>query len=150
MKLRLLTFKELSLPELYDIMKLRQDVFIIEQNCIFPDIDGYDKKARHLILYDGEKLAAYLRLFAPGIKYADEVSLGRIIVEKTYRGTGTGRLLIETGIEYSVSLFGTIPIRIEAQSELREYYNTYGFKEEGEVYIVDGIPHLQMVYQPRI
>ncbi|MBD3616515.1 MAG: GNAT family N-acetyltransferase [Gracilimonas sp.] len=134
------TFKELSSKQLEDVFRLRQQVFIIEQNCFYEDIDGYDDTANHLLFYEGDKLAAYLRVFEPGLKYEGEASLGRIVVSKNFRGTGLGAKLVKKGIE----LCRGVPIRIEAQAALKAYYNQLGFKEEGEVYSVDDIDHLQM------
>lgn len=137
------TFDELSPAEIMDALRLRQNVFIIEQNCFYEDIDGTDPKAEHLLYYDGETLAAYLRIYPRGIKYSDEASLGRIVVAPAYRGTGIGPKLIEDGLRRC----DCNAVRIEAQAALRAYYNRLGFKEEGEVYSVDDIPHLQMVWK---
>lgn len=133
-------FQDLTPNELEDLFRLRQQVFVIEQKCLYEDIDGYDESADHLLFYDGKKLAAYLRLFKSGVKYEVEASLGRIVVSPEYRKTGLGPKLIKKGIE----LCGAESIRIEAQAALKEYYNRLGFKEEGEVYSVDDIDHLQM------
>lgn len=134
------SFDELRPKQLEDMFRLRQQVFIIEQTCFYKDIDGFDDKAYHLLFYEGEKLAAYLRSFSPGVKYEDEASLGRIIVAPDFRGTGLGAKLIKKGIE----LCEGAPIRIEAQAGLKGYYNQLGFQEEGSTYIVDDILHLQM------
>lgn len=132
-------FESLSSRNIEDLFKLRQQVFIIEQQCFYEDIDGLDGQAGHLLFYDEDLLAAYLRIFRPGVKYS-EASLGRIVVEKAYRGTGLGKTLIEKGI----SLCEGASIRIEAQAALKEYYQKLGFKAEGEIYPVDGIDHIQM------
>ena len=137
-------FQDLSPQELYDVVQLRQNVFIIEQECFYEDLDGYDQQALHLLVYDKSVLAAYLRIFKPGIKYK-EASLGRIIVSKTFRGTNVGKSLINEGINYTWDSFSASAIRIEAQSDLQSYYNQFGFLEEGEIYKVDGINHIQMV-----
>jgi len=134
------TYEELSNKELEDLFRLRQQIFIIEQQCFYEDIDGYDDKASHLLIYDEKDLSAYLRIFKPGIKYK-EASLGRIVVAPSYRGTGLGEKLIRKGVK----LCGGGKIRIEAQAALINYYNQLGFKEEGEVYSVDDIDHIQMV-----
>lgn len=134
------TYKDLLNNELEDLFRLRQQVFIIEQQCFYEDIDGYDEKAGHLLFYANDILAAYLRIFAPGLKY-DEASLGRIVVAPPYRGTGLGHKLVRKGIE----LCEGEKIRIEAQAALIGYYNELGFKEEGEIYSVDDIDHIQMV-----
>ncbi|MBO6585669.1 MAG: GNAT family N-acetyltransferase [Gracilimonas sp.] len=135
------SFEELSSVQLQDIFRLRQNVFIIEQQCFYEDIDGADAKAEHLLIYDEEKLAAYLRIFPYGVKYKNEANMGRIVVDPEFRGTGLGERLIKKGIE----LCDKKPIRIEAQAALEKYYNGFGFKAEGEVYVVDEIDHLQMV-----
>jgi len=134
------TYEELSNKELEDLFRLRQQIFIIEQQCFYEDIDGYDDKASHLLIYEEKDLSAYLRIFKPGIKY-EEASLGRIVVAPSYRGTGLGEKLIRKGVK----LCGGGKIRIEAQAALINYYNQLGFKEEGEVYSVDDIDHIQMV-----
>lgn len=133
-------FQDLNPNELEDLFRLRQQVFVIEQKCLYEDIDGYDEEADHLLIYDENKLAAYLRIFRSGIKYEAEASLGRIVVSPEFRKTGLGPKLIKKGIE----LCGDSPIRIEAQAGLKDYYNKLGFKEEGAVYSVDDIDHLQM------
>lgn len=133
-------FEKLTSKQVEDAFRLRQQVFIVEQDCFYEDIDGYDDKASHLLMYDGESLAGYLRLFRCGVKYAEEASLGRIVVASEYRGTGLGPRLIKKGIE----LCKGEAIRIEAQAALKGYYTKLGFQEEGDIYPVDGIDHLQM------
>lgn len=139
-------FGELHPHQLYDLLKLRQNVFMIEQNCLYEDMDNSDQKAQHLLIYDGELLAAYLRVFAPGIKFK-EASFGRIVVSPKYRGGSLGKDLIRSGIEKIFNLYKGADIRIEAQAELKVYYNSLGFIEEGDIYVLDDIDHLQMVLQ---
>jgi ElaA protein len=134
-------FNELGVKQIEDAFRLRQQVFIIEQDCFYEDIDGEDSKAHHLFLYKEKQLAGYLRIFYRGRKYTEECSIGRIVVHPSFRGTGLGPKLIKKGIE----LCDGCPIRIEAQAALKGYYNQFGFREEGEVYVVDGINHLQML-----
>lgn len=134
-------FKELSPQELADAFRLRQQVFIIEQQCFYEDIDGDDEQAEHVLFYKNKQLAAYLRLFQPGMKFENQSSIGRIVVANEFRGTGLGQQLIRKGIE----LCKGRPVRIEAQAALIEYYNNLGFVEEGSIYPVDDIPHIQMV-----
>lgn len=134
-------FSELSPAQVLDMLRLRQNVFIIEQQCFYEDIDGADSIAEHLLIYEEDMLAAYLRIFPFGVKYDAEANLGRIVVDPDFRGTGLGETLIRKGIE----LCDKKPIRIEAQAALEKYYNNFGFVAEGNVYIVDGIDHLQMV-----
>ncbi|MEX0721359.1 MAG: GNAT family N-acetyltransferase [Balneolaceae bacterium] len=133
-------FKNLTASQVENVFSLRQQVFIIEQTCIYKDIDGEDQKAKHLLLYKKGILAAYLRMFVPGVKFPHQASLGRIVVDPRFRGTGIGVALIKKGIEFCEGA----SVRIEAQAQLKKYYHQFGFKEEGEVYVVDGIDHLQM------
>ena len=133
-------FSDLTSKQIEALYRLRQQVFVIEQQCFYEDIDGYDDKAHHLLFYKENKLAAYLRIFFPGSKLKEEASLGRIVVHPSFRGTGLGPALIKKGI----NLCEGAPVSIEAQAALREYYNKLGFKEQGDVYVVDGIEHLQM------
>lgn len=139
-------FYDLTPVHLYDLLKLRQDVFVIEQNCIYQDFDGYDKQAIHFLIYENEILAAYSRIFAPNIKYNNESSIGRIIVSEKYRGGTLGRDLVRDSINYSLEHFPNTLIRIEAQAQLTAYYSKLGFKSDSDVYVVDGIDHLQMIY----
>lgn len=148
MKKLISSFFDLSAEQVYDLMKLRQDVFVIEQNCIYEDFDGYDKKAQHFLIYINDELAAYSRIFAPDIKYKNESSIGRIIVSKAHRGGMLGKELIRESMEYCLKHFPDSVIRIEAQAALEKYYSILGFLPDSEVYTVDYIPHLQMVYNP--
>ncbi len=144
MQIEFRTFSELTPAMLYDALMLRQQVFMIEQNCLYEDADGSDQKALHLFLYDKAILTGYLRIFEPGVKFK-ESSLGRIVVSPLYRGKGIGEQLIQKGIELTFQQFPASSIRIEAQSALTSYYRNYGFIEEGEIYVVDEINHIQMV-----
>ena len=138
-------FTELTSFEVFEFLKLRQDVFIIEQDCIYPDIDGFDDKALHLMIFDGKKLIAYSRIFESGIKFDDSCSIGRIVVSPDSRGSTVGKLLIQKSIGYCKQLFPNAPVRIEAQSALANYYEQFGFMKEGACYMVDGINHTKMV-----
>ena len=138
------SFDEFTPRHLYDILKLRQDIFIIEQNCIYDDMDGLDGESRHILLLDaGNILAGYLRIVPPDIKF-EEYSLGRIAVKKDYRGQGLGRQIVKKGID-TVRSLGARSIRIEAQAHLEDFYKETGFKTVSNVYNVDDIPHLQMI-----
>ena len=141
------SFNELNPIQLYDLLKLRQDVFIIEQNCIYQDFDGDDEKAFHFLIYDNNELVAYSRIFSPDVKYKSETSIGRIIVSKTKRGGTLGKILIQDSINYCFSNYPENTIRIEAQAELRSYYSNLGFIEDSDVYDVDGIDHLEMIFK---
>jgi len=140
------TFEELTPSELYEIIKLRQDVFIIEQECIYPDIDGYDNKALHMLGKSKKELVAYARIFEPGLKYK-ESSIGRIVVHPDFRNRGYGKKLVQNCINYCRKNYIGTGIRIEAQSHLQRFYENLGFVAKGEIYPVDGIPHVQMIQQ---
>lgn len=138
------SFDEFTPRHLYDVLKLRQDIFIIEQNCIYDDMDGLDAKSRHVLLLDaGNILAGYLRIVPPDIKF-EEYSLGRIAVKKDYRGQGLGRKIVQKGID-TVRSSGARNIRIEAQAHLEDFYKETGFITVSGIYSVDDIPHLQMI-----
>ena len=144
MRFDLKSFDELSPSDLYQILNLRQEVFIIEQDCIYNDIDGADPFAIHLLLKEEDNLIAYLRFFPPSIK-VDDTSMGRIVVKKTHRGTEVGPALINKGIQICLERFPDSAIHIEAQAALKEYYSKFGFEAIGEVYVWDGIDHIEMI-----
>jgi ElaA protein len=137
---------ELTTDELYRILALRQRVFVVEQNCPYLDADGWDAKATHLWCDDerGETCVAYLRVFAPGVKYA-EASLGRIVTAPEVRRAGLGRPLIREGLARIVAAHGGVPVRIGAQKYLERFYGELGFVRASDDYDEDGIPHLEMV-----
>ena len=139
-------FDGLSLTDLYDLMRLRQEVFVVEQNCVYLDADGYDQNARHLLGRDGEgQLVACLRLFAPGVKYPNEASIGRVCTAASLRRTGLGRELMRRGIAEAERLWPGCGIRISAQAYLLNFYESLGFATASEPYDEDGIPHVEMV-----
>lgn len=144
MKKLFIEFSDFTPTQLYDVLKLRQDVFVLEQACLYEDFDGYDKQAIHLLITVEKELVAYARIFPPGMKYESESSIGRIVVKKSFRGTKIGKALIQSGIDYCKTKYQH-PIRIEAQAALEKYYMSFGFIPEGNVYAVDDIDHIQMV-----
>jgi ElaA protein len=140
-------FYELNLDELYAILALRQEVFIVEQNCPFLDADGKDQPAQHLIMFDiDQNLVAYTRLFDKNVYYEGYTSIGRVVTSPKARGGGLGRALMEKSIEKVLDLFGQAPIKIGAQKYLEKFYQSLGFELTGIDYIEDGIPHTYMVY----
>jgi ElaA protein len=145
MRLETKTFENLTKTELYTILQLRSAVFVVEQNCVYQDIDGKDQKALHLLGYAKETLVAYTRIFAPG-DYFDEVNIGRVVVHPEHRAFGYGKDLMGASIEACKAAFGGQPIRISAQQYLLKFYNGLGFTETGEGYLEDGIPHVNMVF----
>jgi len=135
-------FQELTVQELYDILQLRSEVFVIEQKCVYQDMDGIDQKCHHLLLYKENSLEAYARLIPKGLTFK-EPSIGRIITRT--HGQGLGAILMKEALEAMVQLFGNSPIRIGAQTYAIEFYKKFGFIPEGEVYDEDGIEHIEMV-----
>jgi ElaA protein len=128
----------------YAIAAARSAVFVVEQNSIYQDLDGWDARATHLIGWDDGEVAAYLRCFAPGVKWP-EASLGRILTTQPYRGSGIGRELVARGLARIDEAFPSSPVRIGAQSRLEKFYNSFGFVVASDPYIEDGIPHIEML-----
>ena len=141
---RFKTFEGLTKTELYEIMILRQQVFVVEQDCPYLDADEKDKDSHHLMGYINGILVAYLRLVKPGISY-EEMSFGRIVTAKSHRGIGLGVALMKEGIKRSIKLYGTFNNRISAQSYLLPFYQKFGFESTGKEYLEDGIPHTEMI-----
>ena len=139
-------FADLTTTELYALLQLRSEVFVVEQTCPFQDIDGLDQTAWHLLGHtpDGGELAAYARLFGPGVAYA-EASIGRVVSSPRHRRTGQGRELLREAIGGIERLFGPQPIQIGAQLYLQTFYESFGFRQVGEGYLEDDIPHIHMV-----
>lgn len=141
-------FEELTTLELYEILALRERIFVVEQDCPYADCDGKDPLARHLAAYSNGKLAAYCRIFAPGVKFA-EAAFGRVVVDAPQRGKGLGRTLTQMALQMIQEKHGKVPVRISAQSYLVEFYASFGFKTEGPEYLEDNkIPHFEMVLAP--
>lgn len=140
------SFEELSLEELYEIMKIRQDVFVVEQDCPYLDADGKDQKGWHLMGRDEDhEMVAYTRLLPKGVSYDEYPSIGRVLTTEKIRRNGSGKLLMNVSIEWMKKLFGNTAIKIGAQCYLEKFYQSFGFEPEGEPYLEDGIPHVIMV-----
>lgn len=137
-------FKELTTNELYQLLQLRSEVFVVEQNCIYQDIDGKDQNALHVLGYKGDKLVAYTRMFKPG-DYFDYASIGRVVVRAHERQFKYGYTIMEASIEAVKTQYNTTTIKISAQTYLKRFYNNLGFKEVGEEYLEDNIPHIAMI-----
>ena len=147
MIIKCVPFYELSLDELYAIMVLRQEVFVLEQNCPFVDADGKDQLAWHFMIWDeNNKLVAYTRLFDKNIYYEGYTSIGRVVTSSQTRGCGIGRLLMQKSIEKTIELFGNESIKIGAQSYLIKFYQSLGFELIGHDYVEDGIDHTYMTF----
>ena len=140
------SFDLLTNLELYEIMVLRQEVFVVEQDCPYLDADGRDLISWHLQARNEDgKLVAYTRLIPPGEEYEAYSSIGRVLNSGSVRGRGIGKELMEKSIEMTRFLFGTAPVKIGAQTYLLRFYESLGFKSTGEEYLEDGIPHTKMV-----
>lgn len=137
-------FDELTPHELYSILQLRNIVFAIEQNCVYPDMDDKDQPAEHLMAWQNEMLIAYTRILPPGIAY-DEPSIGRVVTAPSVRGEGVGKQLIEKSLEQVYNKYGTTPVKIGAQLYLKKFYTELGFLQTSGVYLEDGIEHIEMV-----
>jgi ElaA protein len=138
-------FDALSPHELYGIIRLRNEVFVVEQNCVFQDADDKDQKCFHLVGYENNKLAAYARLVPAGLSYPNYVSIGRVITSPAHRRSGMGKALMQQAINYCYNLFNTHTIKIGAQYHLKNFYEGFGFVQSSDVYNEDGIPHIEMV-----
>jgi len=138
-------FDELSNNELYKILQLRNEVFIVEQKCAYQDLDNKDFFAYHLCAWENEKLLAYTRLFDLGKSYPEVASIGRVITSPAYRRKNLGKELMTRSTEEIYRLFGNVPIKISAQLYLKRFYESFGFVKQGEVYLEDGIDHIAML-----
>lgn len=136
-------FEELSTSELYTILQLRSEVFVVEQNCVYQDIDGKDKKSLHFMAWQQDELVAYTRLVPPGVSFT-EASIGRVITSPRYRGLGIGIQLIEKSIPHTLAAYSTHQIKIGAQLYLKNFYESFGFEQCSESYLEDGILHIDM------
>ncbi|HHV95268.1 MAG TPA: GNAT family N-acetyltransferase [Clostridiaceae bacterium] len=145
MEWKIKKFNELSPEELYKIIRLRIEVFVIEQNCIYQDCDGKDLNAYHLYLKKDGNVIACLRILNRGVSY-DEVSIGRVVVKKDYRGRGIAKEMLRKAINLIENEMKENKIRISAQAYLENFYGSFGFKKVSDVYLEDGIPHVEMLY----
>lgn len=136
-------FPELTTQELYELLRVRSDVFVVEQDCVYQDMDYDDQPALHLWLTEGEKVLALCRV-CPAGTHMEEVSIGRVIT--TVRGKGYGRQIMLAGIEAAKEHFGAKRMDIEAQEYAKGFYEQVGFRQSSEPFILDGIPHIKMTY----
>ena len=138
-------FKELTVDELYKILALRSEVFVVEQKCVYNDIDGKDLKSTHMWIQENGKIVAYIRIVDRGVSY-DEASIGRVLVPIDERGRGLAKKIIREGIKYLTEISSEKKITIGAQHYLKNFYQDLGFVEISDIYDEDGIPHLDMQY----
>lgn len=137
------SFQDLTTNELYDLLQLRSEVFVVEQDCVYQDIDGKDQKALHVLGYHDANLVAYTRIFKKG-DYLEEASIGRVVVSAEARKHNFGKEIMNSSIEAVSIYFNTSIIVLSAQTYLKRFYNNLGFIEVGEEYLEDGIPHIKM------
>ncbi|MBW8362589.1 MAG: GNAT family N-acetyltransferase [Kaistella sp.] len=137
------SFTEISTKEFHNIVKARIDVFVVEQNCPYPDLDGYDEKALHLWAEQDGEVTAYCRIFAPGIKYP-EASIGRVMTNQKFRRRKLGKILMRFALNTIEAQFRTTAIRISAQDYLLPFYSGLGFEATDKKYLEDDIPHTEM------
>jgi ElaA protein len=141
-------YNDLTLNEFHDIIALRLEAFVVEQNCVYLDLDGKDKKCYHLICRDGKgTIVATARILPPGLAY-DEAAIGRVVIEEELRGHGVGHDLMDRCLDFSLLEFGGSAIRLSAQKHLEKYYGKHKFISTGHEYLEDGIPHVEMLFTP--
>jgi ElaA protein len=142
------TFDEFTVPELYNVLKARIDVFVVEQNCPYPDLDDYDQKAVHIWAEQNGEVLANCRIFDKGIKYP-EASIGRVLTTEKARGKRLGKQLIQYSLDAIEARFHTSEVRISAQDYLLKFYGEFGFEDTGKKYLEDDIPHTEMFYRKK-
>jgi len=143
LQFHLKTFAQLTTDELYEILQLRAEVFVVEQDCVYQDIDGKDAKALHLFAFKNKSIVAYARIFGPG-DYFKDASIGRVVVKQSERKNGFGHKLMKAANKAVENHFNTAKIHLSAQQYLVKFYKAHGYKEVGKGYLEDGIPHIGM------
>jgi ElaA protein len=140
-------FTQLTTNELYDLLKLRIDIFVVEQNCFYPDLDDHDRHpdTLHFFCYQDSQMTAYLRILPKGLTYQDYISIGRVVIASNARGTGLGHDLMKEALMVCNKYFVQDTIKISAQEHLEKYYNQHGFERVTDMYLEDGIPHIGML-----
>ena len=144
MDITIKSFDELTTIELHNLLQLRSEVFVVEQDCVYQDIDGKDFKALHIIGQKDGKVVAYTRCFAPGI-YFEQAAIGRVVVPKDQRAFGYGHVIMKASLKAIKEHYKTENIKLSAQEHLKKFYESHGFSQIGEGYLEDGIPHIAMV-----
>jgi ElaA protein len=139
-------FNELNVHTLYQLLRLRSEVFVVEQDCVYQDMDNRDQAAHHLLAFDQDgQVQACLRLLPPGVAYEGHAAIGRIVTSAALRGQGAGRPMLRNAIEKARQRYPNTPLKLSGQQHLRAFYESMGFKAIGEPYLEDGIPHLEML-----
>lgn len=141
-------YNDLLLNEFHDILALRIQVFVVEQNCPYQELDGKDKKSYHLICRNGKgDVVGTMRILPPGVGF-EEIGLGRIVLAPSVRGEQQGHELMKEAMTFSKEEFGDVAIKLSGQKHLEGFYNKHGFQSTGKEYLEDGIPHVEMKYMP--
>lgn len=139
-------FEELKVEEIYKILKIRTEVFVVEQQCAYQDCDGKDEKSYHLYLQNQGEIAGYLRILPKGVSF-NELSIGRVLVNKSYRGKGIAREMMLKALDFIEKELKETEVKISAQVYLIDFYRSLGFKETSKEYLEDNIPHIDMIYK---
>lgn len=148
LNIKVKTFSQLTTKELYDLLQLRSEVFVVEQDCVYQDIDGKDQIALHVLGFKDEVLVGYTRIFKPG-DYFELASIGRVVVKENERKHKYGYDIMDASIKTIKDVFNTTDIKISAQCYLKRFYNNLQFFEVGDQYLEDGIPHIAMIYEDK-
>lgn len=148
MSWKLKKFADLTVLEFHNILKLRTDIFVVEQDCPYPEVDGKDLKSLHLMYQEGDEVVAYARLLPPGVSYGD-ASIGRVVVAASHRGTGLGHELLKQAVKETLAAYHQA-IRISAQAHLEKYYAAAGFVKVSGEYLEDNIPHVEMLLEANL
>ena len=146
MNFTLKKFEQLTNNELYSILKVRTEVFVVEQNCPYPEVDGKDLKSYHLYKEENGEIIAYLRILPPGVSYK-ELSIGRVLVKKEYRGQKLAHQMMEYALQFIQNELNETAVKIQAQAHLHKFYGSFGFKAVSETYLEDNIPHIDMILE---
>ena len=146
MKIHIKKFQELTVDETYNILKLRSEVFVVEQNCVYQDLDGKDDRAMHLFYKEENEMIAYTRIFQKGDYYPENPSIGRVVVSKKERGKEIGKSIMKESILYIKNNYNNKSIELSAQKYLEKFYKELEFYCQGDDYLEDGIPHQRMFY----
>ena len=146
MEFKVKKFNELTTEELYKVLRVRNEVFVVEQDCIYQDCDNKDYNSYHLYLEEGNEVVGYLRIVNKGISY-DEISIGRVLVKGTHRNKGLSRRMMLEGIKFIEENLNSTEIRLSGQVYIKGFYESLGFKQVSEEYLEDNIPHVEMLYK---
>lgn len=146
MEVQIKHYKDLSKDEFHDLIALRIAVFVVEQDCPYQELDGLDKDAYHMLIWEDASIIGTMRMLKPGVAY-DELAIGRVVSDPNHRGKKMGHLMMEAAMEFIKNELKLNSARLSAQSHLKEYYSKYGFVATGKDYLEDGIPHSEMLYK---